>query len=101
MNQNLAETVDKLTILEIKKAHGLPVDQELEAYRLDCQGIDSSELAKINQVCWDLEELVSQESDLSKLGAYCLALRYMTSKRIEAKNRISSKLNQPQEQKSY
>lgn len=103
MHMPLADVADRYTILLLKMEHGLKVQEDLGPYieLLDWYGIDSTELLTINRRMWDLEDEITDELDMTRVGYLYLALRKMTVKRVEAKNRIALLVNQPQEAKNY
>lgn len=98
---SMAEIVDKYTILRLKKEHGLPIAEDLSLYESAVGDLDYSELYSINRMMWILEEFVSGELDLGRVGAFYLALRFLTVKRVEAKNRIARQFNEAIEVKGY
>ena len=103
MHMPLADVADRYTILLLKLEHGLKVQEDLGPYieLLDWYAVDYTELMRINRRMWDLENEITAERDLARIGALYLALRKMTVKRVEAKNRIAQSVNQPQEAKNY
>lgn len=100
MKQSTSETLDKYTVLLIKKKHGLKVDNELRDY--EAAKIEfNQKLYNINCLMWDLEEMISNETELDKIGAHYLALRWMNSKRTKIKNKIAEEHDEPLERKRY
>ena len=94
---SVAEEIDTFTILRIKKEHGLNVVIPANSFKAE----EYSELYRINKMMWELEDLISKESDFAKIGILYLALRYLTNCRVKEKNQISSKHNEPIELKDY
>ena len=101
MEMPLADVVDRYTVLILKDQNGIPVKEELEQYRKCCMNLEWKELLRINSLMWKLEEMISDETDLATIGALYLALRGLTKRRVEAKNQIAVKHQQPPEVKSY
>jgi hypothetical protein len=101
MEMPMAVLADKFTILTLKLERGLDVKDEWNAYREAVGDLDVDELMNINLQMWNLEELISVETDLAKIGAYYLALRGMTAQRIAAKNAIAKRYGEYLEVKDY
>ncbi len=101
MKQSIADIADKYTILRLKKVYGLDVEENLDEYECELMGVDFSELSQINRIMWHIEELISVEKDLRNVGNYCLDLRFLNLKRVEAKNKISENHGEHLERKSY
>ncbi len=107
MIMSLAEILDRYSILLLKSEYGLAVDDELAEYAEKVDSLDPTllvdfhKLSGINRKMWQLEELVTRETDLEKIGAYCLALRGLTVLRTKQKNLINSEQDNPRERKSY
>ena len=101
MKSSYGEITDKYTILLIKQRNGLVVSDELEEIGKVTKDIDYDELYEINTKCWRLEEMISEERNLEKIGAYHLALLWLGHKRTTEKNRITEKYGGHTEQKKY
>ncbi len=114
MKLSIADAVNRYTILLLKKANGLDVDEELRTCRnyLQANKVDhwDYELARINGLMWDVENKISEfeerdfdllESEFLSLAEYCIDLRKLNKKRIAAKNKISEEHGGYLEQKNY
>lgn len=97
----ISEMADRYTVLRIKFEHGLDTYKQMMEYSKSLQAIDTNELYEVNLKMWRLEEMISDEKDIEKIGAYYLALRWMSHKRLEAKNKIAEICNEYKELKKY
>lgn len=106
METPISEVADKFTVALIKLREGLPTEKIVEDYRRVLAKSKVSEeivdeLYEINYKMWRLEELITEEVALDKIGAYYLALRWMSHKRTEKKNEIADKYGGHREYKRY
>lgn len=101
MEQSIADIADRYTILLLKRDNGLDVEEELQECKSHLDGVDYCELSKINGLMWDIEEKVTGEISLERVGVYYLALRGLTMRRAEAKNKITEEHGGHLEQKKY
>ncbi len=101
MKQSISEIADRYTILFLKRKHGIPVDENLTEYETVLQNVDYHNLYAINQIIWTIEEMITIETDLCKIGVFYLALRWANSRRVEAKNEIAKKHGGFVERKKY
>ena len=101
MEMRLADITDRYTILLLKQQHGIRIEEPLDVYKLACQNVDCQELLEINSLMWEIEEKISHATSLEAIGVMYLALRGLTRRRVEAKNRIAAKCHEPLEAKSY
>lgn len=100
--------LDRLSILQIKKNHGLEVTKELAEYEkqigaLESRGLHSylNVIRAINETLWDLEDVkrtqveryTNDYSNVSELITQLNDLRFQTKKRIDSyfKSEISEK----------
>jgi hypothetical protein len=104
MKQSIADIADRYTILCIKVNHG-SCSSLIHKVVLECEeelkGVDISRLLSVNETMWGLEEEISIETDLRRIGVLCLTLRMFNLKRIEAKNKIARDHGEVEERKSY
>jgi hypothetical protein len=100
MKMTTAEVADKYTILCLKQMAGLPVG-DLHEYTKALENIDFTELFKINREMWDLEDRITQETNLEMIGIHYLALRDLTQQRVIAKNKIALQCGEHFEVKGY
>ncbi len=101
MKMPIADVADRYTILLLKLSHGLQIDEDLETYKKELEGVDYGDLAKINGRMWSVEELLSTDPPIDVLGSLCLRLRKWNLHRVEAKNRIAEEHGGPIERKTY
>ncbi len=100
MEMPISEVADRYTILAIKKHNGMNVEIP-DAYVTELIGVDVSELYKINATMFRLEDMIKVEESVEKVGAFYLALRWMSHKRMLEKNRIAEQFGQTKEVKNY
>jgi hypothetical protein len=107
MDMPIAEVVDRYTILTMRRQKQpgrlRAFDAQWEACRkvIDDKQLDPDALFRINGQMWEVEERISTETDLATIGILYLALRWLSSKRIEEKNRIAEQHGEPVEKKTY
>ena len=101
MKLTQAELADRYTILCLKREHGLPVEEDVSQYAAELMQVDCSELLTVNRRMWELEDQISQTTDLAEIGALYLELRAWTLQRVAAKNRIAERCGEPREVKGY
>jgi hypothetical protein len=96
MEMPLADVYDRLSILALKKMHGLDVTDEIVYYSQDGLYVDYYflELLHVNYEIWKLESDIragrlDEILDLDKIGQRALAIRDWNKKRIEIKNKIA------------
>ena len=101
MEMLLADLVDRYTILLIKQQKGLRVEEPIDEYKRACLDAPCQELMEINSLMWEIEERISRATDIEAIGIMYLALRGLTKRRVDAKNRIAARCHEPLEVKSY
>ena len=88
MKMSFLESVDRYTILLIKKLHKLDCDAEFKELREEMKGVDSAlitQFLSINKKMWALEDQISAEEDLTEVGRLYLELRKFTKERAALK----------------
>ena len=96
-----ADLADRYTILLLKRNNGIAVDENLDQYKDLLRDVDYRHLHWINEVMWHVEEQMSTESDLRKIGVCAVVLRCMNLLRVRAKNEIAQQHDEAVERKSY
>ena len=100
MEYSKGDLVDKLTILQIKKSHGLD-SVELELRQIETEAMSFlnkisklyTALYEANLKVWNLEDAIGQTNDLKTIGTINLKIGKYNGKRIAIKNKINSCLN--------
>ena len=105
MYVSLADLLDRLSIVRLKRKHGVLCDEEhsllereigvaCERASLTCEAVVSyaDDLQKINERIWDLESAIRLGKEgqlgLEEVGRRALAIRDLNRERIEVKNRL-------------
>jgi CRISPR/Cas system-associated protein Cas7 (RAMP superfamily) len=104
MKMPIADVADKCTILLIKILHGLDVSiRELGVYLEECKenNINIDCLHIINRNIWMIEEDITKETKLEKIGKLYLELRTLNMLRVNEKNKIAKEHSEPMELKKY
>ncbi len=103
MEYPIAELADRYTILQLKRNHGLDVEEELEeaTAALAFVDIDTDPLYRINKQMWYLEENITACKDVGMIGYFYGKLRALGILRMLAKNDIAEKHGGHLERKSY
>ncbi len=99
-----AEVIDRYTILLLKYQNGINVEKELAPYLeavVDYAEMYSDRLYDINSRMWELEDRITEEGNLKKVGALYMQLRDLTLQRMEVKNEITKKYGGFKEKKNF
>ncbi len=101
MKMPIADVADRYTILLLKKAHGLQIDENLGAYEKELRGVNYEQLLLVNKSMWEVEELLSENITIGRVGQLCLRLREFSLQRTAYKNKIAQEHGGPIERKTY
>lgn len=110
-NLSAGDFLDRLSILQIKRQHGLDVDAEMSAYLPQLEGLEPQGLSSflqimtsINSSLWDLEDKKRTSVSRGSKEAIVVSdlITHINDLRFQAKKRIDSYFDSDiSEQKSH